>query len=468
MVWIHGGGWIYEGTEDPLYSGARLAARGDVVVVSAEYRLGSFGFSHFPDEPGSGNAGLLDQRLALEWVRDHIAAFGGDPDDVTIFGESAGGTSVSALMSLPDTTPLFHEAIAQSNVALVRSTAQASRVSAQLMAAAGVDDVAGLRALSWEELLEAQTLVESQAFSYDLLFGPVVDGSVLPVHPLAAVAAGSAAHVPFLTGTTRHEARGWMVWMDLLRSPIMVPRLTLTTAAALTDPGLRPGTTIAEATEVYFRSHPGLAPNLVSLAVVTDVMFRLPVLRFASSQVSHQPGNVFVYRFDWEPPSPGHPDLDLGALHGAELGFMLGAPEGWPELYGEGGASAPAGLIDAMMDAWLSFAKTAIRVMPAFPRGHPTCPTTGPRCSSTRTGPPPPAGSRSTPTGRPAPSGGSDRHAPRTPRRRDLARCAGDRGGVRPRGGRPGTREPGNPQDGRMGCSTASSRRSCPSSTSRR
>ena len=101
MVWVHGGGWIYEGTEDPLYSGEHLAARGDVVVVSMEYRLGIFGFSHFGDIAGSGNAGLLDQKLALEWVRDHIEAFGGDPNDVTLFGESAGGMSATALMGMP-------------------------------------------------------------------------------------------------------------------------------------------------------------------------------------------------------------------------------------------------------------------------------------------------------------------------------------------------------------------------------
>ena len=358
MVWIHGGGWIYEGTEDRLYAGAPLAARGDVVVVSVEYRLGAFGFSHFPSVPGSGNAGLLDQRLALEWVRDHVDAFGGDPDDVTIFGESAGGTSVSSLMGMPGASTLFHKAIAQSNVAsLARSTAQATRVSNQLLAAAGVDDPAELRTLSWPELLAAQTVVEEQAFASDLVFGPVSDGAVFPVHPLDAVAAGSAAHVPLLTGTTRDEARAWMVWMDLLASPILLPGLTVT-AAALTDPGLRPGTTIAEATEVYSRTHPGLAPNLVSLAVVTDVFFRLPVLRFAASQIPHQPENVFVYRFDWEPLNTTHPQLELGVQHGAELGFVLGAPEGWPEIYGEGGSAAPPGLVDAVMDAWLAFAKT--------------------------------------------------------------------------------------------------------------
>jgi para-nitrobenzyl esterase len=359
MVWIHGGGWIYEGTEDPLYSGAPLAARGDVVVVSVEYRLGAFGFSHFPDVPGSGNAGLLDQRLALEWVRDHVAAFGGDPDDVTVFGESAGGASAAALMGLPGASALFRRAIAQSNVSsLTRSADHAKRMSQQLLAAAGADDVAALRALSWPELLEAQRAVEAQNLVSEFVYGPTFDGDVFPVHPLDAVAAGSAAHVPLLTGHNRHEASGWMMAMDFLTWPILVPGATLAAAAVSTEPGLRPGVTIAEATEVYTRNHPGLAPNLVSLAVLTDVFFRMPVLRFADSQLRHQPDHVFVYRFDWETRSSTHPELDVGALHGAELGFVLGAPEGWPEIYGNGGVDAPSGLVEIMMDAWLAFAKT--------------------------------------------------------------------------------------------------------------
>ena len=191
--------------------------------------------------------------------------------------------------------------IAQSNVAsLAREPAQAGRVSAQLLSAAGVDDVASLRSLSWQELLEAQNIVEAGAFSCDLLFGPVVDGEVFPVHPLEAVAEGSAAHVALLTGTTRDESRDWMRWMDLFGSPLLVLQLTIA-AATLSGPGLRPGTTIEEAAEVYLRTRPDLAPNVVALAVVTDVIFRVPVLRFADSQVAHQPGRVFVYRLDYPP-----------------------------------------------------------------------------------------------------------------------------------------------------------------------
>ncbi|MCP4599802.1 MAG: carboxylesterase family protein, partial [Proteobacteria bacterium] len=133
MFWIHGGGWIAESSGDLLYNGGRLVSRGNIVVVSVEYRLGVFGFSHLEDVPGSGNAGILDQVLALQWVRDNIAAFGGDPNNVTIFGESAGGMSVSALLGMPQAKGLFHRAIMQSNVAsLVRGTDYADKVTEML------------------------------------------------------------------------------------------------------------------------------------------------------------------------------------------------------------------------------------------------------------------------------------------------------------------------------------------------
>ena len=184
MVWVHGGGWVYEGTEDPLYSGAHLAARGDVVVVSMEYRMGVFGFSHFEDIPGSGNAGLLDQKLAFEWVRDHIEAFGGDPDNVTLFGESAGGMSATALMAMPSAKGLFHKAIAQSGAgSTAREVAYATAVSDAFLSAAGVTDVDELLDLTTEAVLAAQHVLTEDAFLEDLLFGTVVDGDVFPRRP---------------------------------------------------------------------------------------------------------------------------------------------------------------------------------------------------------------------------------------------------------------------------------------------
>jgi para-nitrobenzyl esterase len=355
MVWVHGGGWIYEGTEDPLYSGEHLAARGDVVVVSMEYRLGIFGFSHFDEIPGSGNAGLLDQKLALEWVRDHIEAFGGDPDDVTLFGESAGGMSVAALMAMPDAKGLFHKAIAQSGAgSTARETAYAEAVSDELIAAAGVTDLNELLDLSTEELVAAQDLMLEEAFLSDLLFGTVVDGDVFPEPPIHAIAKGAASDVPLLTGTTKDETRLWILYVDLLAD------VSLDVVLAFIPYGERAipeGKTIDDVIALYESNRPGAEDGVITHAAGTDIFFRLPAIRLLEAQLAHQPNNTFFYRFDWPPPAPASPDNDLGAMHGSELAFMFGSGnEGWLDIYGPD--PLPQALTEQMMDAWLAFAKT--------------------------------------------------------------------------------------------------------------
>ena len=355
MVWVHGGGWIYEGTEDPLYSGEHLAARGDVVVVSMEYRLGIFGFSHFGDIAGSGNAGLLDQKLALEWVRDHIEAFGGDPNDVTLFGESAGGMSATALMGMPSAKGLFHKAIAQSGAgSTARETAYAKAVSDELLAAAGVTDPSELLDMSTEELVAAQDLMLEEAFLGDLLFGAVVDGDVFPEPPIHAIAKGAASDVPLLTGTTRDETRLWILYVDLLAD---VPLDVVLAFVPYAERAIPEGKTVQDVIDLYESNRPGAEPGVITHAAATDVFFRLPATRLVEAQLAHQPSHTFVYRFDWPPPAPASPDNDLGAMHGSELAFMFGSGnEGWVDIFGPN--PLPQELTEQMMDAWLAFAKT--------------------------------------------------------------------------------------------------------------
>jgi len=355
MVWVHGGGWIYEGTEDPLYSGAHLAARGDVVVVSMEYRLGVFGFSHFDGIPGSGNAGLLDQKLAFEWVRDHIEAFGGDPSNVTLFGESAGGMSATALMAMPSAKGLFHKAIAQSGAgSTARSVEYATAVSDKLMVAAGVSDVNGLLALSMEELRAAQDLVVDDAFISDSLFGSVVDGEIFPKGPIQAIADGSAADVPLLTGTTLNETRLWILYVPILAD------ISFDAIVALLPYGERAipeGKTAEDVIDLYESNRPGAEPGVITHAAGTDIFFRIPAIRLAEAQLAHQPNNTFLYRFHWPAPAPVVPDEDLGSPHATELGFMFGSGnEPWLDIYGPD--PLPKALTEQMMDAWLAFAKT--------------------------------------------------------------------------------------------------------------
>jgi len=355
MVWVHGGGWIYEGTEDPLYSGAHLAARGDVVVVSMEYRLGVFGFSHFDEIPGSGNAGLLDQKLAFEWVHDHIEAFGGDPNNVTLFGESAGGMSATALMAMPSAKGLFHKAIAQSGAgSTARETGYAKAVSEKLLSSAGVTELDELLDLSMEELSAAQDLLIADAFPEDILFGSVVDGDVFPEPPIHAIQKGSAASVPLLTGTTKDETRLWILYFELLADVPLNIAMSLMPSAERAIPE---GKTVDDVIELYESNRPDAEPGVITHAAGSDIFFRLPAIRLAEAQLAHQPNNTFLYRFDWPAPVPGTPDIDFGSPHGAELGFMMGSGNaGWLEIYGPD--PLPDALVEQMMDAWLAFAKT--------------------------------------------------------------------------------------------------------------
>ena len=224
MFWIHGGGYIWERSGDLLYGGARLAARGDVVVVSVEYRLGAFGFSHLAEEPGSGNAGVLDPVMALRWVRDHIGAFGGDPDNVTIFGESAGSYSVTSILGMPSAAGLFHRAIGQSGGGSnVRSPEYAAEATRLLFEQAGVATLAELRALPWEEVTRAQEGVMEGTLLQEAIYGPVVDGVVFSEPPLRAMADGLSRDVPLMVGFTKDEGRWWLVETPVLRLPVVTP-----------------------------------------------------------------------------------------------------------------------------------------------------------------------------------------------------------------------------------------------------
>jgi len=355
MVWVHGGGWIYEGTEDPLYSGAHLSARGDVVVVSMEYRLGVFGFSHLEGIPGSGNAGLLDQKLAFEWVRDHIEAFGGDPNNVTLFGESAGGMSATALMAMPSAKGLFHKAIAQSGAgSTARDPQYAKAVSDKLMTMAGVTSVDELVDLSMQELRDAQDLLIADAFIEDSLFGSVVDGEIFLKGPIQAIADGSAADVPLLTGTTRDETRLWILYVDILAD---ISFDAIVAFLPYAERAIPEGKTVDDVIDLYESTRPGAEPGVITHAAGSDIFFRLPAIRLAEAQLTHQPNNTFLYRFDWPPPAPVLPEEDLGAMHASELGFMFGSGnEGWLDIYGPD--PLPQALTEQMMDAWLAFAKT--------------------------------------------------------------------------------------------------------------
>lgn len=214
LVWLHGSAFTMGSGSTPLYDGTSFAQRGDVVVVTLNYRLGAPGFLYLdelPDEPysGSGNNGLLDQIAALQWLHDNIAAFGGDPDRVTIFGESAGAMSVGTLLAMPAAKGLFRQAILQSGAASsVRGREAAAQVTREYLDALGLkeSEAGALATLPLADLMAAQTSVLSKQRTL-LAFGPVVDGSSLPQPPLEAVADGATRDIVMLIGTNHDEMR---------------------------------------------------------------------------------------------------------------------------------------------------------------------------------------------------------------------------------------------------------------------
>jgi para-nitrobenzyl esterase len=220
MVWIHGGAFLTGSGATPTFDGSSFARQHDVVTVTLNYRLNVFGFLNLTDldpaEAGSGNCGLHDQIAALRWVQANIAVFGGDPDNVTVFGESAGAMSVGALLATPSATGLFHRAILQSGAASSALSADAATsVARELMSSLGLSadhhGIAALRATSDADLLSAsaqmmQRLSATRApESAGFFYAPVVDGDVLPDEPLRMIGAGASRDVAVMVGTNRDE-----------------------------------------------------------------------------------------------------------------------------------------------------------------------------------------------------------------------------------------------------------------------
>jgi para-nitrobenzyl esterase len=359
MVFIHGGGFTSGSGSVFLYRGGNLVRNGDAVVVTINYRLGALGFlGHrgLADPDGLvGNWGLHDQVAALRWVRDNIAAFGGDARNVTIFGESAGGFSVAALLGAPDAVGLFRRAIVQSGGAYAHSIEEAERAATRLAAVLGVArcDRPSLERVPAAELVAATEEVGRRRPDPGMLplaFLPTVDGLFLPRHPLAAVAEGASAGIDLLIGTNRDE----MTLFGLGNPALMnldeagVERWI---ANALPDVPAR------EVVEAYGaaraeRSEP-VAPRDIWIAAGSDIVFRWPSLQLASAHAAR--GNTsFVYLFDWESPAF---DGILGSCHALELPFVFGAV-GVPvvQLF-SGGGPATETLSAQMQTAWLAFAR---------------------------------------------------------------------------------------------------------------
>jgi para-nitrobenzyl esterase len=389
MVWIHGGAFVIGSGSQPWYDGAGLASRGDVVVVTLNYRLGALGFSYLgqlvgPELASSGNVGLLDQVAALEWVRDNIAAFGGDPGNVTVFGESAGAMSVGTLLGTPRAQGLFHRAIAQSGAAdMVSSPERATEVARALADRLGLDGAWGpelaeaLRRLEPEALVAAQQEMASDGAgvlgvdsSGALAFCPVVDGHVLPQAPLQAVTAGQGAKVPLLIGTNRHEMRLFSM-LDPSLSVGDADELPGRLARVLGAPERAQRLLVAGAAGMGDEA----GPAQLWEQLAGDWVFGLPARRLADSQGRVNGGAVWSYLFAWESPLM---DGALGACHALEVPFVFGTFSDPMTAMFVGAGPEASQLSARIQDAWLAFARHGDPATPSLPPWPPCRPPARP------------------------------------------------------------------------------------------
>lgn len=358
MVWIHGGGFEMGSGSSPLYDGTSFARDG-IVLVTLNYRMGAFGFLELggldADRAGSGNVGLLDQIAALEWVRDHIAAFGGDPGSVTVFGQSAGAMSLSLLLAAPRASGLFHRAIAQSGAAAAARTVTAAQADTEeFLAAAGLADLDALLAAEPATLLAAhatmaaarvadpEAVIERTGSPLAFLsFRPVADDVVLPSDPLAAIAGGSAAGVSLVIGTTAEE---WKLFAMASPPPTDEAALRRRFELVVAD---------ADAALATYRDAlPGASAAELECALITDLVFRIPAVRLADAQGEH--AEVFQYLWRWASPAWGGL---IGASHAIELPFVFDLVED-QRLHVFVGPEAPKELARATHEAWVAFART--------------------------------------------------------------------------------------------------------------
>ena len=364
MVWIHGGAFSIGSGSQPMYRGGKLASYGNIVLITINYRLGVLGFLNLNEItkgriPATGNEGLLDQVAALEWVRENIAAFGGDPNNITIFGESAGGMSIGCLMNLPKARGLFHKAILESAVGnMARPLSPSVHITEEFLRIISIpaNNVAALRALPVEKLLHAQQETAIRVSQGIAPVIPVADGIIMPKMPLESFEAGLAAKVPTLIGSNLEEDK-FFTMMNQHNRDLDEADLIIAAQRYVPDKD------IPNLIETYrsARAKRGELTTLFEIfsAMNTDVMFRRTALRVAEAQCKYAPAS-YNYLFTWNSPAANGA---LGACHVLEIGFIFGT---YDALFCGSGPDADK-LAGQMQDAWAAFAHT----------GNPSCKSLG-------------------------------------------------------------------------------------------
>jgi para-nitrobenzyl esterase len=350
MVYFHGGGWVVGSGQEPDYLGANLARKSDVVVVTVNHRLNSFGYCYLGHLDAkyaqSGNAGMLDLVQSLKWVKDNIARFGGDPASVTIFGQSGGGSKVSVMLAMPAARGLFHKAIIMSGPGVkMLERAQAEANANQLLTKLGLggNDVDKLVAASMQDVIKA-TGQPLAGPAMGINFQPVVDGLALPSHPFDPVAPQVSATVPLMIGHTRDEL-----------AALMLPEIaanTLTEAElAQRVEGVAKGRS-AEVIAAYKQLRPGRTPIQLWADIQTDRTMGAGSVTIASRKVKQGAAPVYMYLVTWETPFLNGA---VHAGHGEDVPLVFQNVEEARSMVGAG--PRPQQIADEMSSAFVAFAR---------------------------------------------------------------------------------------------------------------
>jgi para-nitrobenzyl esterase len=352
IVWLHGGGFASGSGSSTAYEGVNLANRGDVVVVTINHRLNAFGYLYLAgltDDPvyaDSGNVGTLDMLQALEWVRDNIESFGGNPDNVTIFGESGGGRKVSVLNAMPAAEGLFDRAIVQSGSMMdFRTPEKATEDSVEFMTVLGLEpgDIEGLLAVSAEDMVKGLRTVAADRSS-DLFWGPVIDGNSLPANPFRDPDIQPNANVPMLIGSNKDELSLWVVPV----TPADLSFEKLDGYVATYFPKTK-GTSVVSGYRALF---PEKTAREILIAIASDMRYSANAVTQAQLKAKQGKAPVWLYQFEWETPVMGGV---FGTPHASEIPFAFDTLGNSESMIGDAAAAQP--VADQISEAWISFAR---------------------------------------------------------------------------------------------------------------
>ncbi len=368
MLWLHGGGYTGGGGDDPRADGVNLCKRGDVVVVTINNRVNAFGWLYLADlvddqdkYAASGAAGMLDQVAALRWVRDNIVRFGGDPDNVTIWGIAGGARKVSTLLAMPFAKGLFHRAIVESGAQLrIHPTDLATEMALALLSELGLrpNQVDRLHELPFQQISQARAAIESrqnqvsrfQMGIYEQLgFVPAVDGTFIPTHNCDPFSPAASAEVPLLIGSTKHEVGNQ-------RALTSDPKIA---SESLTEDELRvrieplAGSAAERMADFYREMYPEASPAERYLLIGSHKGFGFDVLTMAERKLALGLAPVYKYQFAWEAPPETRA---MGAHHELEGSFVFDNTTKVPAQ--SGGGPEAAALAAKMSDSWIAFART--------------------------------------------------------------------------------------------------------------